>query len=450
MHTIDWSATLDVALGHLRRLLQIDTSNPPGNESRCAAYLETVLGAAGIESRIVEAVPGRGALIARIRGAGTRAPILYTAHMDVVGADAAEWSVPPFAGELRDGYVYGRGAIDDKGMLAAELMTMLLVKRHLVDAGVTLDRDLIFAATADEETGGTHGFGWLIAHHPDLIRADFALNEGGRVRVVNGRPLYAAVQTAEKAANVVTVVATGPAGHASVPLEGNAVARLARAVHIIAEHREPVKLLPTTREFFARLGGIWDDRALGDAMTDVASGDDARAARGAAALQRVPLLGALLRTGISPTVIDAGVRHNVIPATAAATLSVRTLPGERIDDVVARLAQAVGDPQISITCTDRGVDAPESDFRSPMFAAIQESVAAIDRSIVTVPYMSTGATESAKLRAWGVPTFGILPFPLDEDDERRMHAADERIPVASFAFGVRLLYEIAARTLRGS
>lgn len=444
---IDWTAVRDEGVGHLRRLIQIDTTNPPGNESLCATYLDRVLRDEGIEPTIVETVPGRAALVARLRGSGKAKPILYTAHMDVVGVEPAEWSVPPFSGEIRNGYVYGRGAIDDKGMLAAELMAVLLVKRHLVDAGVTLQRDLIFAATADEETGGEHGFGWLIAKHPDLIRAEFALNEGGRMRIVNGRPLYAAVQTAEKAVNVVTVTATGPAGHASVPLEGNAVVHLARAVGIIAMHREEVKLLPTTREFFARLGAIWEDKERGRAMQDVAGFDATRVARGAAVLDKVPLLGALLRTGISPTILSAGIRHNVIPASGTATLSVRTLPGERIDDVVARLRAAVDDPQVEITCSNRGIDGPESDFESPMFAAVRDGIAELDPSIVTVPYMSTGATESAKLRAWGVQTFGLLPFPMGEDDERRMHGADERIPLTSFEFGVRLLYNVARRTI---
>lgn len=447
--SIDWTAAGEEALTHLRSLIRIDTTNPPGNESRCAAYLESVLSAANIEYRTVEPVAGRAAVIARLRGTGKAPPILYTAHMDVVGVEPAEWSVPPFSGEVRDGYVYGRGAIDDKGMLAAELMAMLLVKRELVDAGIPLERDLILAATADEETGGAHGFGWLIANHPDLIRAEFALNEGGRMRVVNGRTLYAAVQTAEKVNNVVTVRATGPAGHASVPLEGNAVARLARAIAIIAAHREDVKLVPTTREFFSRLGAIWENPEQGAAMADVASGDTARVARGAAVLDRTPLLGALLRTGISPTVLNAGIRHNVIPASATGTLSVRTLPGERIDDVLDRLRAAVSDPQVDIACTDRGTDAPESDFGSPMFAAIRDTIAGLDPSIVTVPYMSTGATESAKLRAWGVQTFGLLPFPMGEDDERRMHGADERIPIASFELGVRLLYGVAVRVLQG-
>lgn len=433
------AAELNEAIGHLQRAIRFDTVNPPGNEAPMAAWLDTVLRSAGIDTRVVQASPGRSAIVARIRGTGMKPPLLLTAHMDVVGVERAEWTVDPFAGEVRDGYVYGRGAIDDKGMLVAELMTMLLLKRRVVDAGQALGRDVIFAATADEETGGEWGLGWMIAHHPELVRAGYAINEGGRVRVVGGKPLYAAVQTAEKSSHVVAVKVVGPAGHAAIPLEGNAIARLARAIALVASHREPVILSPTTRGFFAGLQHVWPDAAVAHAMGELSSGEPSLVERGATVLAKIPLFDAVLRTGISPTLVSGGIRHNVIPAHAEATLSVRTLPGERVDDVVARLAALVNDPQVEITVADRGLDAPPSPVDSELYRALADSVAALDPSLVTVPYMSTGATESAKLRAWGVPTYGILPFPLDEDDERRMHGADERLPIRSFEFGIRLL-----------
>lgn len=441
-------AELNEAVGHLCETIRIETVNPPGNEARVAAYLDAVLGAAGIETRILEPVAGRAAMIARLKGNGSAPPILLTAHMDVVGVERKEWSVEPFGGEVKDGYVYGRGAIDDKGMLVAELMAVLLLKRRVLDAGGTLTRDVIFAATADEETGGEYGLGWIIEHHPELIRAEFAINEGGRVRIVEGRPLYAAVQTAEKVANVVTVTATGPAGHASIPLDGNAVARLARAVALIASHREPVVLSQTTMGFFGGLQHVWPDAEIARAMGEVASGEPSLVARGAATLGRTPLYDAVLRTGISPTVLTAGSRHNVIPANGSATLSVRTLPGEDLDALVTRLRALVADPQVEITVTSRGTDAPPSAIDSAAFRALADAAQALDPSLVTVPYMSTGATESAKLRAWGVQTYGILPFPLGEDDERRMHGADERIPISSLAFGIRLLLELLDRVQR--
>jgi len=450
-HMLDTSLSqheLDESVGYLCHAIRIDTVNPPGNEARLGAWLDTILRGAGVETTLLEPVAGRAALIARLRGNGSAPPILLTAHMDVVGVEREEWSVGPFGGEVKDGYVYGRGAIDDKGMLVAELIAFLLLKRRVLDAGGTLARDVIFAATADEETGGEYGLGWIIEHHPELIRAKFAINEGGRVRIVDGRPLYAAVQTAEKVANVVTVTAIGPAGHASIPLEGNAVARLARAVALIAAHREPVVLSATTRGFFGGLQHVWPDVEIAGAMGEVASGEPSLVSRGAATLGRSPMFDAVLRTGISPTVLTAGSRHNVIPATGSATLSVRTLPGEDLDDLVTRLRALVADPQVEITVSSRGTDAPPSATDSIAFRALADAAQALDPSLVTVPYMSTGATESAKLRAWGVQTYGILPFPLDADDERRMHGADERIPIASLAFGIRLLLELLDRVQR--
>jgi acetylornithine deacetylase/succinyl-diaminopimelate desuccinylase-like protein len=438
-------AELEEALRHLRRAIQTETINPPGNEARLAAYVQSVLDAEGIETRLLEPAPGRAAVIARLRGSGAKPPVLLTAHLDVVGVEPSEWTVDPFGGIVKDGYVYGRGAIDDKGMLAAAMMAVQLFKRRVADQRTAFDRDVILAATADEETGGALGIGWILERHPELMRAEYAINEGGRIRVVNGKPLYAAIQTAEKVNNVVSVTASGPAGHASIPLEGNAVARLARAVSAIAAHREPVTLIPTTQGFFEGLARVWPDAEIARAMSSLASGIPGQVARGAGILSRVPLFDAVVRTGISPTMLSAGIRHNVIPAAANATLSIRTLPGQPIEGVVERLRAIVNDSGVEITVTDAGLDAPASRADSPMFAAISEAIAQLDPGLVTVPYMSTGATESARLRAWGVETYGLLPFPLDENDERRMHGADERVPVEAFAFGIRLLLNVLYR-----
>jgi acetylornithine deacetylase/succinyl-diaminopimelate desuccinylase-like protein len=438
-------AVLEETVGHLSRMIQTDTTNPPGNELALGRYIASVLETAGIEMRLLEPVAGRAAVIGRIRGTGPARPVLLLAHMDVVAADPADWTMPPFGGEVRDGYLYGRGAIDDKGMLAANLMVMLLLQRTVARTGVSLKRDVVFVATADEEGSGEWGIGWLATHHPDLLSAEFAINEGGRIRVIGGRPLYAAVQTAEKVSNLVTVTAHGSGGHAAIPVRDNAVALLCRAVARIAAHREPFRLLPTTREFFQQLSSVWPNRAEARAMRELGSRDAARSTRAATRLARVPAFGAVLRTGISPTVIAGGRAHNVIPETASAMLSIRTLPGDSLDDVVERLRRLVHDDHIEVTIVDRGIDAPASDYQSPMFAAIRDSVAALDPSIVTVPYLSTGATDSAHLRALGVQAFGLLPFPLEPADEQRMHAADERVPLTALVFGVRLLFDTLSR-----
>ena len=436
----DWDAVRDETVRHLRRLIQLNTVNPPGNEITVARYLDSTLRSAGIETHLFEPAPGRAAFVARLKGNGAKQPVLLMAHMDVVGVEPDQWTVDPFGGVEKDGYVYGRGAIDDKGMLAANLVTMLLLKRNVIDAGGSLQRDVVLVANSDEEAGGDWGMGWLIANKPELIRAEFALNEGGRTRVVNGRPLYVAVQNTEKVAHNVRVIARGPGGHASVPLSGNAISRLARAMAKIAAHEEPVRINPTTRVFFSELSAVWPNAAERRAMADVASRDERRVARGARVLSAIPIYNAVLRNGISPTLIDGGIRTNVIPTEATANLNIRTLPGQSIDSVVARLRRAVADKQVSFEVDRDTIDAPASSFRSPMFSAIADAVRTVDSTIAVVPYMSTGATDSARLRAWGVQTYGLLPFPLAQDDEERMHGNDERVPVASLLFGTKVVY----------
>lgn len=437
---VDWSAVRDETVRHLRRLIQLNTVNPPGNEILVARYLDSTLRAAGIETHLFEPSPGRAAFVARLQGTGAKQPVLLMAHMDVVGVERDQWSVDPFAGVEQDGYVYGRGAIDDKGMLAANLVTMLLLKRNVVDAGRSLARDVLLVANSDEEAGGDWGMGWLIANKPELIRAEFALNEGGRTRVVNGRPLYVAVQNTEKVAHNVRLTASGPSGHASVPLPGNAISRLARALAKIADYREPVRINPTTRVFFRELSAVWPDAAERRAMADVASGDARRVARGARVLSVIPIYDAVLRNGISPTLLGGGIRTNVIPAEATANLNVRTLPGQSVDSVMKRLRRVVGDSLVTFEAEGDAIDAPPSSFRSPMFTAIADAVRAVDSTIAVVPYMSTGATDSARLRAWGVQTYGVLPFPLAQEDEDRMHGNDERVPIPSLLFGVKVIY----------
>lgn len=437
----------DEGVRHLRRLLQFDTTNPPGNERPVAEYLAGVLATEGIQSDLVEPVAGRAVLHARIRGNGSARPILLTAHMDVVDVDRTRWSTEPFGGEVRDGYVYGRGAIDDKGMLAANLMAFLRVHRELARSG-PLDRDLVFLATSDEESGGRFGMAWVIDNHPAVVDAEYAINEGGRIRMVDGRPRYAAIQTAEKIPCVISLVATGPGGHASVPLDGMAIARLSRALSAITSSRLPLTLSPTTRAFFSRLAEIWTEPEIAAAMTNLASSDPRMVAEAESVLAREPRFDAVLRDTIVPTVVSAGTRHNVIPASAEATLSLRLLPGHRPEEVVAELSRRIEDPAVRLTISSRGTDAPASDFESPMFRAMESALTSLDPHIVAVPYLSAGATESAYLRSHGIQCYGILPFPLSDDDESRMHGDDERLSLEAFRFGQDFLFEAVRRLLR--
>lgn len=443
--TIDWEGALWDCISHLQALIRIDTVNPPGREIGAARYIDDVLRGAGIPTVLLEPAPGRAVLAGRIAGTGRKRPVLLMAHMDVVGVERDRWKTNPFGGELLDGYLYGRGAIDDKGMLAVNLQAMLLIQTHVVRAGRMLDRDIIFLATSDEEAGGDYGIDWIIANRPDLVDAEFALNEGGRLRQVDGRLSYAAVQCGEKVATVVRLSASGTPGHASVPIPDNAVVRLARAVSAAGSHREPLALTPITRRFFAGLAAFWPEEALRGAMADVASGDPDRVSLGAAMLSSHPSFDAVLRNGVSPTMLNAGVRANVIPAQADATLNVRLIPGQSIDDLVARLRAAIADDAVAVTVAELGHEAPPSPDDTPMYEAIVGALGALAPGVPAVPFLSTGATDSAPLRRKGVRAYGLLPFPLSEDDEGRMHGHDERVAVSSLEFAVRLTWDILQR-----
>jgi acetylornithine deacetylase/succinyl-diaminopimelate desuccinylase-like protein len=429
----------------LQEFLRVRTVNPPGNELALARLVAARLAAEGIEQELIETAPGRAAVVGRLRGTGRLGPTLLMAHTDVVDVEPTRWTVDPFGGELRDGHVYGRGAIDDKGMLAANLTTMLALQRHVLRAGRPLERDVVFVATPDEEAGSEAGLVWLLQHRPELLAADHAVNEGGRVRMVDGRPLYAAVQTAEKVPHLVALRATGPSGHASVPLRDNALVRLARAVAIAGAHAEPLTLGETTREFLARLATVLPDPALAEAMTDVTSGDAARVAAGERVLAGHPAYDAVLRTGISAVRLEGGIRDNVIPAEGTAILNVRTLPGASIDDTVARLRAAIDDERVELSVVERGEDAPASPVDSPMFDALAASLTAMVPEMAVVPYLSTGATDNARLRRAGIPAYGLLPFPMPPEDEARMHGHDERVGVDALRFGVRVLVGAIAR-----
>ena len=444
----EWESVSAETISRLQTIIRFDTTNPPGNELPLALYLEAALQEEGIETTRFEPMENRAVLIGRIRGSGKKRPVILLAHMDVVGVESEGWSVDPFAGEIRDGYLYGRGAIDDKGMLAANLMAMLLLKRLLSATGGTLSRDVIFVATSDEESGGEWGMGWLVDQHPEVLDAEFALNEGGRTRIIEGGERYLAVQSAEKVSHVVAVTARGSAGHAAIPLPDNAIFRLGLALESLSRYAEPVMLTEITRKFFGELAAIWPNAREKTAMTDLVSGDAKRAENGAAILSRIPVFNAVLRNGISATVLEGGKQFNVIPASVRAVLNVRTLPGHSIDKVVNRLRAIVLEPGVTIEITHRGEEAPASDPGSEMFAAIAESARELDPGMAVVPYLSTGVTDSARLRRLGVKAYGILPFPMVQSDEERMHGNDERVPLESLHFGTRLIYGAISRIAR--
>ena len=436
----DWSGVGEETVSRLQAIIRFDTTNPPGNELPLARYLESALSNEGIETTVLEPAKNRAQLFGRIRGSGAKRPVMLLAHMDVVSVERARWTHDPFAGDVADGYLYGRGAIDDKGMLAANLMTMLLLKRMLTTTGATLARDVVFLATSDEEAGGERGMGWLVENHPDKLAVEYAINEGGRTRIIGDGRAYLAVQSAEKISHVVTITARGSAGHAAIPLRDNAIFRLGSALEQLSRYAEPLVLTDITRQFFARLADIWPNATEKQAMLDLVNTKRGNSEGGAEVLSAIPVFNAVLRNGISPTFLEGGRQFNVIPDSAGAVLNVRTLPRQSIDAVLERMRKAVNVPGVTMEITHRGEEAPASNPESELFNAIAESAHELDPKMAVVPYLSTGVTDSARLRRLGVKAYGILPFPMVQADEERMHGNDERLPLASLHFGTRLIY----------
>ena len=438
----DRAAAQSEAMDHLRRLIALDTQNPPGNEVLVARYFESVLrGVPGVETRVLDPGDGRANFIARLRATNPiRRAVLVMGHMDVVGVDAAKWTTPPFQATERDGYVYGRGAIDDKGMLAATLAAL----RQLAAGRDRLDRDIVLLGTAAEE-GGDQGIERVIAQHFDLIKdAEFALNEGGRVRIRDGRIYTINVQVTEKLSYVVDATATGTSGHGSVPLPDNAIAALGRALARVHEARAPVRLNAVTREYFEGLGQVEQDARMREAMLAIAAArDQASIDKAAEILSEDPRYSAVLRTGVSLTMIDGGIRSNVIPSGATATLNVRVLPEGDIEHDVAEMNRLGAEPQVTFTLRGKPYASPPvSPTSSGLYQALKNAGEAMAPGVIVTPFMSTGATDGSALRAAGIPTYGILPLPLTADDELRMHGDNERAPVPALGWAAEYLYRV--------
>jgi acetylornithine deacetylase/succinyl-diaminopimelate desuccinylase-like protein len=438
----DTTALAKEAEGWLADLIRIDTTNPPGNEEAAAKYIAAILAKEGLTPELLELAPGRSALVARLRSAAMPDPsraLLLVAHMDVVGVDKSKWTVDPFGAVIKDGYLYGRGSIDDKGMLAANLAAFIALKR----ANARVERDVIFLATADEEQGGDASIKILISKYWDKFAAGFALNEGGRVILKDGKVQYVAVQASEKVPVDVAVIASGPSGHASVPTKDNAVVHLAAAIDKIGGYVAPVHFTSIVRRYFEQLAPLEDDE-LSKWIRSLDTPD-----RGEHA-QRVvsdtnPLWNSMLRDTIAPTMLSAGVRANVIPSEARGMLNVRLLPGDTIDVLVAQLTKLVNDPQIRFEVQpDAGLAAPQSTLESDLYATITKAVSQEFAGAPVLPFLSAGATDSAQLRLHNVQAYGISPFPMTDEDSRRMHGDDERIPLASFDKGVGFLARIVS------
>ena len=454
----NWDAATDACVEQLRDLIRIPSVNPPGHpsaagghdstagETRAASYCAELLTAAGIAAEVLETEPGRGSCFARLPATvpDPEPPLILLSHIDVVPVEAHAWSRDPFAAELVDGEVWGRGAVDMKAMVAMELSVM----RELQRSGAARRRDVIFAAVADEEAGGTHGALHWIRERPDLFSdsagrpAAAALNEiGGYSMTIGGRRFYA-VQVAEKGIIWTRIRATGTPSHGSMPAPDNAAIKLAVAVARLAAEPRPARVSPVVRRFFDGLG-------LSEVADLAAAGHDREASERLAAtvddavLQRS--LNAMLRDTVTPNVIHVGHKMNVVPGSGEAEIDVRTLPDTDQQAFLAELQSIAGDEVVVESVhTMPPVEAPsDSEIAALMDAALRTA----DPEATPLQMMITPGTDAKALSLLGIPTYGFTPLRLRPEEAflSLFHANDERIPVSALRFGLPVLHEVVSR-----
>jgi acetylornithine deacetylase/succinyl-diaminopimelate desuccinylase-like protein len=418
----------------LKEYLRIDTTNPPGDCRAAAEFLCRVLIANDLTPITFGAIPGKPNVLCHV--GGTEEPgLVLIHHMDVVPARAEEWSVPPFSADVKDGFLYGRGALDIKGLGIAHLCAAIGAARS-----GSLRRKLFFVANADEEVGGKEGAEYFVRNLPVSFGRAFGMNEGGvGVRDIFGEGIFFLVNLWEKGPLWLTLSAEGRAGHGSRPSAGDAPARLSRAMSRIAEHREQARLTDPVREMlralFAR-GRIGLD-------PDTIDGGPDDAPRLEELVKKHPETDALLRNTFAVTTLSAGFKPNVIPARAEGTVDCRILPGEDPDRVAARVRDMVRDLDIRVETAF--AERPNGSPRGPLFDALSDAILSVHPDAVVLPYLSTGFTDSRFFRSIGVETYGLMPILLPREEFGRIHGVDERIPLAGIAEMIRIVSALIAR-----
>jgi acetylornithine deacetylase/succinyl-diaminopimelate desuccinylase-like protein len=449
---LDWAALEAESLRHFQALVSMDTSDPPGNEQPAHDYLKRVLEAEGIAVQTFVKVDKRPNLVARLAGSGRKRPLLIMAHTDVVNVDASKWRHPPFAAARDGGYVYGRGTVDDKDNVTAALMAMLVLKR----TNAALDRDVIFLAEAGEEGNTWLGIEFMVNEHFAAIDAEYCLAEGGSVVRRGGEVRYATIDTAEKVPNGVDLVAHGISGHGSAPLQTNAIAHLAKAIVAVTAWQPPVMLNDTTRTYFTRLATIAEAEPA-RRYRDVLSGDAQRVAAADEWLRaNEPTHASMLRTSISPNIVQGGYRNNVIPSEAKVTLDVRMRPGEDAAAFLAKLNEVIGDPSVEAKFNGW----PPTSSGKPRIGGVSsidnDGYAAIERTLGThyqttvLPTMLPAATDMAFLREKGVQCYGINAATDDEDAPQGFgpHSDQERLLEAELHRFVRFNVDVVTTLAR--
>jgi acetylornithine deacetylase/succinyl-diaminopimelate desuccinylase-like protein len=464
--------TIDAARGELvetlRALIRIPSVNPApadagAGETRAAQWIAAALADRDVRSEILELVPGRGSVVARLRGDGTGGdPLLLLSHLDVVPAPPEGWTHDPFGGDVADGYVWGRGAVDMKDLVAMELTVVRMLAEEARAAGRDpgsdpvpgLTRDVIFASTADEEAGGLNGIAWILAERPELLRAAGAINESGAVATTfRGRRFYP-IGVSEKGYAVYRLTVHGAWGHGSMPRDDNAVVRAATAVTRLATQGppRPMPLMATSLRRLADEVGADEDGAAAARVLRALASDDARLADAGLdaicepAMARV--LRALVRDTISPTIVHAGVKYNVIPGEAMIEIDCRVLPGTTEEDmreiVVGRLADLAVHVDVELVIHAPAVAAPLDD---PLYPLLEQTVRDHDPDGIPIPFMVPFATDAKHTATLGIPTYGFSPLQLDPEERflDRFHGVDERVGVEALRWGLPVLYDVVRR-----
>jgi acetylornithine deacetylase/succinyl-diaminopimelate desuccinylase-like protein len=472
----DVATITDVELTELVELLQglirVKSVNPPGDEILMARHIEAILTAEGIPSTVVEPYPGRGSIVARLRGDGTGGEaLLLLSHLDVVPAEPGGWSHDPFGGDLAGGYVWGRGAVDMKSMVAMEVQIMRRLARRARAAGLNpaidpipgLRRDVIFCCAADEEAGGWHGARWLVENHPEWLKAAGALNEAGGISTTYGGVRFYPIQVAEKGFVVYKIGVKGRWGHGSVPTEDNAAALAAQVVTRVSEPG-PIRLTAPMKVLLERAIPHLSPKAAAALGVFLSAGATSTAGAAATA-PGAPLIDATLRDLCDPVlartisaivrdtvsvgIVRAGVKYNVIPGVAEIEIDCRTLPGTDEPAMLAELRRRIGEElwaRIEVECEQVGpsVEAP---LDSPLYRILEQVVTDHDPDGVPIPFLAPFATDAKQLARIGVPTYGFSPLKAKNEDGllALMHGDDERVSVEALRFGLPALWDVVVR-----
>ncbi|MBN1244147.1 M20/M25/M40 family metallo-hydrolase [Candidatus Bathyarchaeota archaeon] len=429
----------------LSELIRINTTNPPGNETAAAKYVGENLSQDGFKCEFFESAPGRGSVVTRLKGTGEKPSLLLLSHLDVVAADAKEWSVDPFGGVVKDGFVWGRGALDMKGMTAVEVMVMKLLKRN----GVALKGDVVLAATADEEQGGLSGADYLLRNYPEKVFAPYVLNEGGGVAVPTRNGNVFTVQTAEKGILWFKVKAKGVPGHGSMPnVADNAIMRMNRVIGKLGNYRSRVSVVPTVKRFLEEMAR--EDPLLEEPFSRLLANpelsDEILDELAKTAPDLAEEIRPRLKMTIAPTIIRGGVKENIIPSECEAVFDCRILPGQESAQAIGLIKGLLGEVDSEkLAFEGLQVQEPsESTAETPLYDVISAVLREFEPDCGVTPMLTTGGTDSRFFRRMGSVCYGFQPmFPEVSSGKvvKREHGIDERISIENLVFGTSILYE---------